>query len=91
MAALERANEIRLARHKVKQEIAAGRVSIAEVLDMECMASMEVEALLRSRWRCGQVRARKLLRALEISPTRRLDDLTDRQRRALGQACGRRS
>lgn len=91
MAALRYANEIRLARHGVRQAIFKGRMSIAEALEEECVASMEVEALLRAQFRWGQLRARKLLRALEISFTRRVDGLTDRQRRALAHACERRS
>lgn len=91
MAALDYANEVRLARCDVKRKIFKGRMLIAEALEEECVASMEIEALLRAQFRWGQLRARKLLRALEISPTRRVDELTGRQRTALAQVCGTRS
>ena len=91
MAALEKANRLRLLRAQAKRQILQGTLSLADALGLECMASMTVEALLRAQYRCGVIRARKLLSALEISPTRRVEDLTGRQRSALAHACGRRS
>jgi hypothetical protein len=89
MAALERANEIRLVRAEVKRAIREGRVSIVAALDERCLASMTVEALLCSQRRWGSARALKTLRALEINPARCVGDLTARQRRMVAQACGR--
>jgi len=91
MAALGRANEIRVARSEVKRAIREGRLSIAQALDEECVASMTVEALLCSQRRWGPARALRVLRALGVSPTRCVGELTNRERRVLSQACGRRS
>jgi hypothetical protein len=89
MAALRRAQGVRLARAEVKRAIFEGRMSIAGALDEACLASMTVEALLCSQRRWGFARALKALRVLEINPARCVGDLTDRQRRMVAQACGR--
>jgi hypothetical protein len=88
MAALHRASEVRLARCEVKRALCEGRMTVAEALGEECVASMNVEELLRAQRRWGPLRACGLLRHLEIGFTRRVDELTDRQRELVGQACG---
>ena len=85
LRALERANEIRLARAAIKRRIALGEVSAAEVL-LECpdaATSWPVGELLMSQHRWGTTRCRKFLSRNQITETKSVGSLTDRQRRVL--------
>ncbi len=85
LRALERANEVRLARAELKRKIAEGAVSAADVI-LECpweARSWAVGELLLSQRRWGGTRCRKFLSRLQISETKPIGTLTDRQRRAL--------
>src|ERR671937_2495993 len=83
LRALERANEVRLARAELKRRIAEGDVSVAEVLqDPPAEAlSWAIGELLMSQRRWGTTRCRKFLAPYHISETKTLGALTDRQRR----------
>jgi hypothetical protein len=85
MRALERANEVRLARARLKRQIADGRTSAADVvLDLPPeAANWSVRELLMSQRRWGSIRSRKLLTELQISEMRPIGALTERQRRLL--------
>jgi hypothetical protein len=85
LRALERANEIRLARAELKRRIADGDISAAEViLSPPCAAvSWAVGELLMSQRRWGSTRCRKFLLRNQISETKPIGALTDRQRRLL--------
>jgi hypothetical protein len=85
LRALERANEIRLARAELKRRIARGSVSAAEViLDPPYEASSwAIGELLISQRRWGATRCRKFLIRNQISETKPLISLTERQRRLL--------
>lgn len=85
MRALERANEIRLARAVLKRRIADGDISAAEViLEPPCAAvSWEIGELLMSQRRWGSSRCRKFLLRNQISETKSVGALTQRQRRLL--------
>ena len=85
LRALERANEIRLARAELKRRIARGTISAAEIiLDTPHEAtSWAIGELLMSQRRWGATRCRKFLIRNQISETKRLMSLTDRQRRLL--------
>jgi uncharacterized membrane protein len=93
LRALERANEIRLARADLKRRIAEGEVSAAEViLDPPCAAiSWEIGELLMSQRRWGSSRCRKFLLRSQISETKPVGALTDRQRRLLADQLSRRA
>lgn len=85
MVALERANEIRLARAAMKGRIRAGTLRAAEVIldpppQQENMTLLE---LLTSQVRWGERRASVLLGALGIPEMKTLGSLTERQRREL--------
>ncbi len=85
MRALERANEVRLARAELKRRVAFGRIGVAEVI-LCCPSeadSMEVADLLASQRRWGQTRCRKLLAQVPIPETKTVGSMTDRQRHAL--------
>src|ERR1700759_4167321 len=93
LRALERANEIRLARGELKRRIAYGDISAAEViLDPPCAAeSWEIAELLMSQRRWGSSRCRKFLLRNQISETKPVGALTERQRRLLADQLSRRS
>jgi hypothetical protein len=85
MRALQRANEVRLARAELKRRIGAGETSAGEVI-LACpweAESMTVADVLMSQRRWGHTRCRKFLAAIPISETKTVGTLTERQRRAL--------
>lgn len=85
LRALERANEIRLARAELKRRIADGDMSAAEViLTPPCAASSwAIGDLLMSQRRWGSTRCRKFLVRNQINETKPVGTLTERQRRLL--------
>ncbi len=88
LQALERANEIRLARAGLKRRIAVGKVSAAEVL-LNCppeVRSWPIGDLLVSQRRWGSTRCRKFLSRNQIAETKQIGALTERQRRLLANA-----
>jgi hypothetical protein len=92
MRALEKANEVRLARAELKRRIADGDVSAASVI-LACppeTSTWSVGDLLLSQRRWGRSRCRKFLMRNQINEKKQIGDLTDRQRRLLAaqlQAC----
>ena len=90
MRALQRANEVRLARAELKRRIAAGEISAGEVIlgspwEAE---SMTVADLLMSQRRWGHTRCRKFLAGIPMSETKTVGSMTERQRRALSEMLG---
>jgi hypothetical protein len=85
LRALERANEIRLARAELKRRIAEGDVSVADVLhDPPVEAnSWAIGDVLTSQRRWGSTRCRKFLSRNHITETKPVGALTERQRRLL--------
>ena len=86
--ALARANEIRLARASTKRAIAAGEVTVAEVL-LECPAEverMEIGELISCQRRWGGQRTRRLLGTVPVVETKLIGALTERQRLAIADA-----
>jgi hypothetical protein len=88
MVALERANRIRLARAAVKRKVYAGDIDLADLIRpdaeiSECLRSAPIGTFLTYQRRWGGERARKLLASIGIGWGRRLDALTDRERRVL--------
>src|ERR1700677_777831 len=85
MRALERANQVRLARAELKRRVAIGDTEVAAVI-LECpweAESMAVADLLMSQRRWGQTRCRKFLAQLAMSEKKTVGSMTDRQRRTL--------
>ncbi len=85
MRALERANQVRLARAELKRRVATGEIEVAEVI-LDCpweAESMAVADLLMSQRRWGQTRCRKFLSQLPMSEKKTIGSMTDRQRRTL--------
>ena len=91
MQALQRANEVRLARAELKRRIAAGEVSASEVI-LTCpweADSMTVADLLMSQRRWGHTRCRNFLAGVPMSETKTVGSMTQRQRHALSEMLGR--
>ena len=85
MEALVLANEVRLARADLKRRVKDGETDIREVLREvpEEVASMKVFDLLAAQHRWGRQRVLRLMRDAELSESKRLGELTERQRRVL--------
>jgi hypothetical protein len=91
LRALERANEVRLARAELKRQIASGGVSAAQVI-LDCpweAHSWSVGDLLMSQRRWGRTRCRKFLVQNEISEVKQIRTLTERQRHMLASKLAR--
>ena len=90
MQALQRANEVRLARAELKRRITAGEISASEVI-LTCpweADSMSVADVLTSQRRWGQTRCRNFLAGVPMSETKTVGSMTQRQRRALSEMLG---
>jgi hypothetical protein len=85
LQALERANEIRLARAALKRRIAGGDLSVVDVIlsSPKAAESWSVSDLLISQRRWGNERSRKFLKRNEINELRTVGMLTQRQRNLL--------
>ena len=85
MQALQRANEVRLARAGLKRRVASGELSAAEVLlgSYWEAENMTISDLLMSQRRWGHTRCRKLLMQVPVSENKTVGTMTERQRRAL--------
>jgi hypothetical protein len=85
MQALQRANEVRLARAELKRGVSEGVITAGEVI-LRCpweAASMTIAELLVSQHRWGTTRCRKFLAEIGMPETKTVGSMTDRQRRAL--------
>jgi hypothetical protein len=85
LRALGRANEVRLARAALKRRIAIGDVPAAEVIlaPPEEARNWSVGDLLTSQRHWGNTRCRKFLARHQISETKAIGTLTQRQRALL--------
>jgi hypothetical protein len=85
MRALERANQVRLARAELKRRVAIGQIDAADVI-LQCpweAESMAVVDLLMSQRRWGQTRCRKFLSQIPMSEKKTVGSMTERQRTTL--------
>jgi len=87
MQALQRANEVRLARAELKRRVMEGETSAAEVIlaspwEAETMAVAE---LLMSQHRWGHTRARRFLATVPMTETKTIGSMTERQRASLAE------
>lgn len=88
LRALEQANRVRLARADLKRRLAAQKVSATEVLLTRPWEaeSMTISDLLMSQRRWGRARCRRVLTAQGVPENKRIETLTERQRRGLAEA-----
>jgi hypothetical protein len=85
MQALQRANEVRLARAELKRRVADGDIGAGEIILTSPWeaASMTIGELLVSQHRWGATRCRKFLAEIGMPETKTVGSMTERQRRAL--------
>jgi hypothetical protein len=90
LRALQRANEVRLARAELKRRVAEGELTAAQVvLESPWQAeSMTVADLLVSQRRWGRTRCRRFLAQASLTETKTIGTLTDRQRRVVAAQLG---
>jgi hypothetical protein len=85
MQALQRANEVRLARAELKRSVADGSTTVGRII-LSCpweAASMTIAELLLSQRRWGTARCSKFLAGIGIAETKTVGSMTERQRIAL--------
>jgi hypothetical protein len=87
MRALERANEVRLARAELKRRVADGEARVADVVLTSPWEarSMAVADLLMSQRRWGRTRARRFLAGIPMSETKTIGSMTERQRKRVSE------
>lgn len=85
LEALERANDVRMKRARLKRDIAGGRKSPEDMLEdpPDEVLTMKVIDLLLAMPKVGRVKANKWLLWCKMSPSKTLGGMTERQRRAL--------
>jgi hypothetical protein len=84
LQALERANQVRLARAELKRRVADGHKNAAEIV-LACPPEAEGMAicdLLMSQRRWGRTRCRKFLATIPLSENKTIGSMTERQRQA---------
>jgi hypothetical protein len=91
LRALERANDVRLARADLKRRVRAGQSRAADVI-LTCpwpARTMSLSELLEAQRGWGRIRVRRLLVTTPVVESKQLDTLTQRQRLALAAALSR--
>jgi hypothetical protein len=90
LRALQRANEVRLARAELKRRVTEGELTAAEVVLYSPWEaeSMAIADLLMSQRRWGRTRCRRFLASVPLSETKTIGSLTERQRRAVASLLG---
>jgi len=85
MDALQRANEIRTRRAKLKRDLKGGRVSIHDLLldPPEYLETAKVFDMLLAVPKYGRVKVNKILVTCRISPSKTIGGLSERQRNEL--------
>lgn len=84
--ALEKAAEARKARAELKQKLKAGTLTLPQVLASngdDTVGKMKISAVLEALPGVGKVRAKKIMEKLDISTSRRVRGLGDKQKAAL--------
>jgi hypothetical protein len=85
MTALSKANEVRIARARLKQRLREGDARIEQILAAppECVSTAKVLELLLAVPKIGSARAGRLLTTAGVNPTKIIGTLTERQRARL--------
>ena len=85
LEALERANEIRTLRAQLKRDLKGGRKAIEDVLTQppEYLATASILDLLIWTPKRKRIKANRVLRRCQITPSRTVGALTERQRQII--------
>ncbi len=93
LAALEKAAEARRVRAEVKEQLKGAQLTLAQLFDRagsdDVLAKLKVVSMLESMPNTGKVKARRLMRDLDISESRRIRGLGPNQREKLLEHFGR--
>jgi hypothetical protein len=85
--ALEVAQRVRLAGVAVKRDVREGLLTVAAALDDERAGRLKIADLVMAQRGWGVEAARRLLIRLRVDELKRVEALTDRQRRVIAEAC----
>ena len=85
LRALEQANQVRSARARLKQELASGKLELAQIVadPPACVRTARVRDLLLVLPKIGSVKATRILAHCGIAHSKTLAGLTERQRSEL--------
>ena len=85
MEALQRANDVRVKRAKLKKDLKTGRVRVEEILadPPEYVGTAKVFDMLMAVPKFGRVKAARLLNQCRISQSKTVGGLSERQRTEL--------
>jgi hypothetical protein len=84
MAALDKANEVRLHLAKIKRALGEGRMTMREALeDPHVQRTRRLGEMLEARPKMGPHRARRFCQQLHYSPDELVGDLSGYQRRRI--------
>ncbi len=89
LEALELANEVRMARARVKRALRAGTISLSEAMSDPSTSTMQVYDLLRARSYWGPKRINNALFSARVGRERLVRSLTPGERRRLCEMKGR--
>lgn len=84
--ALVKAAEARRKRAAIKDDLRAGRTNLASLIDRagdEFVGKLKVSSVLEALPGVGKIRSGKIMERLEISPSRRIRGLGNKQKEAL--------
>jgi len=84
--ALVKAAEARRKRAAIKEDLRAGRTNLASLIDRagdEFVGKLKVSSVLEALPGVGKIRSGKIMERLEISPSRRIRGLGNKQKEAL--------
>ena len=87
-AALEKAKAARIKRAQVRDDLKAGKLTLAQVIDMKEDGRMKVSTLIETLPGYGKAKAEKVMKELQIAESRRLRGLGERQQSALLERLG---
>ena len=85
-AALEKAKAARIKRAQVRDDLKAGKLTLAQVIDMKedpVVGRMKVSTLIETLPGYGKAKAERIMRELQIAESRRIRGIGERQREAL--------
>jgi hypothetical protein len=88
LEALQIANRVRFDGMHVRQEVTAGVITVEQAFNDPRAERMQVGRLLCAQRGWGPSRVHRLLNTLMVWPTRRVGDLTERQRARILEALG---
>jgi len=85
LLALRKANDIRTSRAIIKRGLRDGLVTTSELLvhPPEYLQTMRIESLLRATPKIGPITTVKIMRQIQISPSKTVAGVSPRQREAL--------